>query len=292
MRVHGPRHRGTVTLVSILALAGIAATGSGCPLRDLLRPRTPTPIPTPVPASGPVQITALPVYRLVVSDVLADVPSRLIAVYVRVYAKDDTQVNVSANDISLTLLSGEPGRVFDDPRAVELLHRTTLGDADLSYLQQYSHTPGGLGEYTHSELTATVLSRLFSDTVLSSSNSPVEGYVIVDTVQPVASLAGASMAITARRVDDGAPLQATYQIVPPQARSPIPETAASQPAPTAEPTLANSPPAAQPEPALEPTPVYSPAASQPEPTSEPAPANSPAAPEPTVEPTPASAPVS
>ena len=228
-----------VALLSLVCLAVIAVTASGCPLRDILRIGTPTPLPAPTPPA-PVQISALPVYRLIVSDVLADVPSRLIAVYVRVYAKDDARVNVSTNDMTLSLLSGEQGRVFDRARAVQILHRTTLGDADLSYLQG-AHAPGGLGGYSQSQLTAVVLNRLFNDTVLSTSNSPVEGYVIVDTLQAVPSLTGASMAITVHAVDDGTPMQATYEIVPPQPRTPIPAAAPAPSQPTPEPVPAASP---------------------------------------------------
>jgi hypothetical protein len=81
---------------------------------------------------------------LIATPVMADLPSRLVVLQVRIDSTLDRAVSFSPDDVSFVLPSGQRAVVFDRGRAMELLRRTTLGDADLSYAQRsYDYPPGG-----------------------------------------------------------------------------------------------------------------------------------------------------
>ncbi len=171
-------------------------------------PSAPAP---PLAAGAELSVTARPAYRLAISPGGADAPSRLLVLQVRLATSDDTALSVAPEDIALTLPNGEPGRVFDQARAVEVLHRTILADADLSYLQRGSaHPPGGLDDGTRSGLVDIILGNLLSAQAFAGGQG-AQGFVVVDTQVPLTSLDGASLQVVAYRLRDAAPVTAPYQ---------------------------------------------------------------------------------
>ncbi len=194
-------------------------------------------------------MNALPVYRLITAEMLADMPSRLIVLYVRMRSNDDESASVRLDDLKLLLPSGEEGRVFDRPRAAELVRRTTLADVSFSYLQDPQHLPGGLSAFDQAQRSRLVLSSLFDNAMLSRS-TPLEGYVVVDTQQPLPSLTDASIGITVHRLSDAAPLRADYIFPAPQM-----PTATPGPAGLVPPSAAATPPSAAGEAQTETAPV-------------------------------------
>lgn len=203
-----------------VGLAALLASAAGC---DFLRGRraTPTPLPTPVAViPGGLVVTALPVYRLVANPLLLDAPSRLLVLQVRVGTILDRPLSVTPDDIVLVLANGQRGRVFDRGRALELLHRTTLAEADLAYLQHpESYVSGGLPDSAREGLAEMLMSNLFSEGAFTNEY-PAQGYVVVDTSIPLASLQGTALEVIAYRLSDSAPAQGTYQFAAAPTASP------------------------------------------------------------------------
>ena len=169
------------------------------------------PAPPPPAAGAELSVTARPAYRLAISPGGADAPSRLLVLQVRLATSDDSALSVAPEDIVLTLPNGEPGRVFDQARAVEVLHRAILADADLSYLQSGSaHPPGGIDDGTRSGLVDIILGNLLSAQAFAGGQG-AQGFVVVDTQVPLTSLAGASLQVVAYRLRDTSPVTAPYQ---------------------------------------------------------------------------------
>jgi hypothetical protein len=189
---------------------------AGCTLPDFLSGRSPTPLPPPTPAvdqSGGLTVTAVPAYRLIVSPGLADLPSRLLVLQVRMTTTGDAALSVAPDDLTLTLPGGRPARIFDRARAMELVRRTTLGDASLSSLSgNGAANPGGIATDTQSQVADTVMGNLLADGVFIRGQN-LQGFVIADTSTPLTSLDGASLGVTAYRLRDGVAVQTAYQFV-------------------------------------------------------------------------------
>jgi hypothetical protein len=173
----------------------------------------PPPIPQPVvmvdTPSG-LTLGAVPAYRLAASPSQADYPSRLLVLNIRLGTTLEGALNVGPENIALLLPNGEQGRVFDRARAIELLHRGTLADVSLAYVKQDGgYPPGGLSDDVRLQLTDTVASRLFADSVFIAGQT-LEGFIVVDTGVPFASLNGGSLQVTAYRLRDATPAQAVY----------------------------------------------------------------------------------
>jgi hypothetical protein len=196
-----------------IAAAALGHT-AGCTLPDFLTGRSPSAPPATqvVDESEGLMITALPLYRLIVSPGLADSPSRLLVLQVRMTTSGDAALMVTPADLALTLPGGQPARIFDRARAIELLHRTTLGAADFSYLSANgAHQPGGVPIEMQSGMTDQIASNLLSDGIFISGQT-LQGFVVVDTGAPLMSLAGASLEVTAHRLRDRVPVRTVYQL--------------------------------------------------------------------------------
>lgn len=201
------RRRG-LQVVAVVLLACAVAGGSGC-----VRRRAPgsTATATQDGAGGaPITVTALPVFRLVTSPVLVDSPSRLVVIQVRLSTGDDGAFHFAPDGLVLTLPDGGRARVFDRERALILLRRTSLAEANLAYLQRPDHQPGGVSPYVGPQLTEMVGSSLLGEGVFGAGQV-LQGYLIVDTGQPFMSLDGAAIEVVAHRLSDSAPTRDTYQ---------------------------------------------------------------------------------
>ena len=198
------RQRFGAALVWMTVMVSIA----GCPFVRGKPPPT-APPPGPPDASG-LTVSALPVYRLIASPRFIDVPSRLLVLHVRLSTSIDRGSNVWPQNTVLTLPGGELGRVFDRVRALELLRRTTLADANFAYLQQASwNQPGGLDASNRSLLMETVKTNLLPEGVLIRG-ADLQGYVVADVGTPMTSLQGATLDIWSYPMDESAPAYAQY----------------------------------------------------------------------------------
>jgi hypothetical protein len=214
MWLSGVRHprRTAPVLVGVIAkcvfLAAWTLTAVGC------IPRV-TPNATPAGTAPRAEqtaftVTALPVYRLVTSPVVADEPSRLMVIQVRLASVDEALLQFTPQDLTLTLPDGTYGRVFDRARSLELLRRTTLAEADMAYLQQPDHVPGGISQAVVPQLAEAVRSNLLGDGVFGGSQA-LEGFLVVDTGQPLPTFDGAAIEVVAHRVSDATPARYAYQ---------------------------------------------------------------------------------
>ena len=229
-------------MVVTAAGMGLTALG-GCATS---KPPPPPPVPEPVvvvDANSGLSVGAVPAFRLAASPSLADSPSRLVVLNIKVGTSVEGVLTVSPEDFTLQLPNGQQGRVFDRARAVEVLHRTTLADANLAYLTQGGNHPyGGLSEEARAELSARVSGQLFASTMLMSPQL-LEGFIVVDTGLPFASLNGGSIQIVAYRLRDATPVTSVYPFAPP---SPATAAAPTAAAPTAAAPTAAAPTAAAP----------------------------------------------
>jgi len=201
-----------INTVGVIALGAVLMHNTGCTLPGWLSRSTPTPSGQTTPADGAsgLTVTALPVYRLVTSPALADSPSRLFVIQVRL-ATSDLALSVTPDDLTLVLPNGQSGRIFDRARSLELLRRTTLADADLSYLlRNGGHAPGGLNEYARAPLRDMVAGNLLTEGAFTA-DQPMEGFAVVDTGVTLLSLDGASLEVVAHRLRDAQPARAAYQ---------------------------------------------------------------------------------
>ena len=209
------RYRGAKLALQAGALGAVLMHASSCTLPDFLKPssRVPTPSvqPTEQADSQGMILSAVPIYSLVVDPALAGVPSRLMVVQVRVGTIGDAALSVSPEDVALTLPNGEPARIFDRARAVEILHRTMLAST--------SHTSGAPDSAALAPAD-TLSSNLLEQGVFINGQTLV-GYLVVDTGTPLTSLDGSTVRVTAYRLRDSEPVLVTYQFasVPPTAEA-------------------------------------------------------------------------
>lgn len=165
----------------------------------------------PVAAAIDFSVVALPVYRLVASPGLLDTPSRLLAVQVRIEGSGSASYAFEPDDLTIALPDGSQARIFDRPRAIGLLRRAQLANADMSYLLGADYRPGGLGNFSAGTLSTMVQQNLLGPGTFGPGQ-PLQGYVIIDTGQPMVTLDGASFAVIAHRVGDDAPARYAYQL--------------------------------------------------------------------------------
>ena len=208
--------------------AGIAAgamlvAAAGCTLPDFFHPKQPTPVVPPTPqgmVSNDFTVSALVAYRLAISPALADLPSRLLVVQLRLSGSQVGVLSLTGDDVQLVLPNGEPGRVFDRGRALELLRRTTLADGDLSYVQR-GGPPGGLDDAARLQMTEMIQSNLLIEGVFTA-DQPIQGFVVVDTGTALSSLDGVSFDVIAYRLRDSAAAHGAYRFAaaPPSTGAP------------------------------------------------------------------------
>jgi hypothetical protein len=198
---------------------------AGCEfLRGRRGPPTAPPPGPPVEAGG-LSVSALPVYRLIANPMLIDAPSRLLVLHVRFSTNLDRAMSFTPEDTALALVGGERARVFDRGRAMELVRRTTLANADLGYVQnRHSYQPGGLDPSTLSALNELIMTNLLAEGAFTSGPE-VQGYVVIDTGTPVVSLEGATLDLWAFRLSDSQPAHGRYQFPGIAAASPVAEAA-------------------------------------------------------------------
>jgi hypothetical protein len=170
-----------------------------------------TPAAIPATTTHAFTAVAVPVYRLVANSALLDAPSRLLVVQLRVMSSGDDSYTVTPGDLTVALPDGTHARVFDNVRASELLRRTMVADADMSYLLRPNHLPGGVGDYSSLALAQMIQTNLLADGT-AAPGQPVQGYIVIDTGQAVMSLQGASFEVIARRVGDYAAARYAYQV--------------------------------------------------------------------------------
>jgi hypothetical protein len=178
---------------------GLALTAGGCIPRQPTTPKGGVPTAT----AEDFNVVAVPVYRLVTSPALLDAPSRLQVVQLRIVSTGDHSYTVAPGDLTVALPDGTHARIFDRARADELLRRTLLAEADMSYLLRPGHVPGALAEMIERNLLAEGT---------FNPGRPLQGYVVIDTGQAMMSLDGASFEVIARRLGDDAPARYAYQL--------------------------------------------------------------------------------
>jgi hypothetical protein len=157
-----------------------------------------------------VHVVAIPVYRLVTSPGLLDLPSRLLVMQVRIEGTGASSYTFSAGDLTVALPDGTPVRVFDRGRVDELLRRTLIAEADMSYLMRPGHLPGGLGRFAATAITEMVERNLLWRGTFGPGE-PLQGYVVIDTGRALLSLDGVSFEVVARRQGDEVPARYAYQ---------------------------------------------------------------------------------
>lgn len=165
----------------------------------------------PVAAATDFTVVAVPAYRLVTGPSALDAPSRLLAVRVHIESTGQSSYVFAPGDLTIALPDGTHARIFDRARADELLRRTLLAEADMSYLLRPGHLPGGTGTYSSEALAAMVETNLLSDGIFGPGQ-PLQGYVVIDTGHALMSLDGASFEVIARRQGDDIPARYAYQL--------------------------------------------------------------------------------
>lgn len=168
--------------------------------------------PTEPPPTG-FFVAAVPVYRLATSQYLLDVPSRLLVLQVRVESTGQDSFTARLQDLGIVLADGTPARVFDTARARVLLRRTLLGEADLAYTAQPDHLPGGVSAFSRAALRDMVAENLLEGGSFGPGQ-PLQGYVVIDTGQPLTALDGAAFELVARRLGDDMPARYARQLGP------------------------------------------------------------------------------
>jgi hypothetical protein len=186
---------------------GLALT-TGCVTRQST---TTSPGVVPAATAEDFSVVAVPVYRLVTSPAVLDSPSRLLVVQLRIVSTGEHSYTVAPGDLTVALPDGTHARIFDRARADELLRRTLLAEADMSYLLRPGHVPGGVGTFSAGALAEMIERNLLAEGTFSPGQ-PLQGYVVIDTGQAMMSLDGASFEVIARRVGDDAPARYAYQV--------------------------------------------------------------------------------
>lgn len=200
-----------------LAVGALLLAGSGC-LRRTGEPTTPVATGAEPAAFG---THALPIYRLVANPLYIDTPSRLLVLQVRLESPDGTAYTFTPRELAVVLPDGSRARIFDRPRAFELLRRTIIAEADFAYLQRPDHPPGGIAPGSRAAIADLVASRLLADGLFDASQ-PLQGYVIVDVGAARTSLDGATVEVTATRMTDATPVRAAYRLAGTSATSEAP----------------------------------------------------------------------
>jgi hypothetical protein len=195
-----------VAVSTVLLMIG-SLSSTGCIRRVRPTPTAAAGAPTaPIPP-GEFSAHALPVFRLVTSEVLIDSPSRLVVLQVRL--DSDTPYAFDPRNLTVTLPDGSRAQVFDRARAMALLRRTSIAEADFSYLQRDGHAPGGIPPYSRQAIADMVASRLLFEGVFGAGQ-PMTGYAVVDVGTARMSLDGTKVDVSAQRLADAAPNHSTF----------------------------------------------------------------------------------
>jgi len=168
------------------------------------------PVSAPAVEEKPFHISATPAFRLIVDQREGDLPSRLLVLWARIETSNHNVYDVRPIDARVVLPDGNKIRVLDRERAAVLVRRTWLGAWDLSYQTQREFPWGGLYEPVRKRLQDEVIAGLLDDAALTQ-NRVLEGYLVVDTVTPLASLERVGLEIVARRASDRVRVRNTYQ---------------------------------------------------------------------------------
>jgi hypothetical protein len=197
--------------------AAPAATPTAAPAAA---PATPAAAPAAAPAPSMFAVSAIAPYRLVASPAALDFPSRLLVVQIYLTTQTGETLHFTPEEVVITLPRGDRARVFDQARATELLVRTMLAQADFAYLAQGdSRSAGGIDEYNRPQLTESVRQNLLSVSSFDA-NTALNGYIIVDTGEPLTNLDGTAMEVVVHRVEDTTPVRKDFRFV---VRTPTPE---------------------------------------------------------------------
>jgi hypothetical protein len=194
---------GVAVSTVLLMIGGVSSSGCFRRVRTTAAPGAPAVNVAP----GEFSTHALPVFRLVTSEVLIDSPSRLLVFQIRL--DSETTFAFEPQDLTVALPDGSQAQVFDRARATELLRRTIIADADFSYLQRDGHAPGGIAPYSRQAIADMVAGRLLVEG-LFGAGQPMQGYAVVDVGTARMSLEGAVVEVTAHRVADAAPTRSTF----------------------------------------------------------------------------------
>jgi hypothetical protein len=121
---------------------------------------------------------------------------------------------INRDGIQLVLADGAQARSLDQPRVAALLKRTEIGAGNLTYVHQAA--TGGLSTLEKTQVRSEVLAAPFVAGELTHSH-PIEGYMVVDTKQDLASLEGTLLEVIAPRLPVGAFVRHPYRFPPPTA---------------------------------------------------------------------------
>lgn len=197
-------------LVLMIVSLGAACSLAGCIPRDTAAQR-PQPGVIPAATGEEFSAVAVPVYRLVTNPVMLDAPSRLLVVQLRVMSTGSNSYTFTPGDLTVALPDGTHARIFDTARSDQLLRRTYLAEADMSYLLRPDHVPGGVTSYSSSSLASMIAGNLLTEGIVAPGQ-PLQGYIVIDTGQAMLSLEGTTFEVIARRAGDYAPARYAYQV--------------------------------------------------------------------------------
>jgi hypothetical protein len=104
---------------------------------------------------------------------------------------------------------GTRGRIFDRARAAALMDRTDIAFWDPTVATDVGYPPGRLLPEFRSKLKALIRERLMDEAELAPGET-VQGYVVADTMYPLASFENVSLKVVARRIGDGRRIRGSY----------------------------------------------------------------------------------
>jgi hypothetical protein len=123
---------------------------------------------------------------------------------------------INRDGIQLVLADGTHARSLDPPRVAALLRRTEIGAGSLTYVHHTASRPatGGLSALERTRVRSEILAAPLAGGELTRSH-PIEGYMVVDAKEELASLEGVLLEVIATRPTDGAFVRHTYRFPPP-----------------------------------------------------------------------------
>jgi len=209
-----PRHRGRLAALCFLCVLSSASacflpwTGGSEERIHLTTAEAPA-----------VRADAALAYRVIVAPSLADRPSRVLVVRVRIDSFESGTLLFNPARVTLTLPGDIRARVLDRQRAAALLDRTQPGAGHLSYLHRpRSRRPrGGLTRSERKLIKRRLKTKLLGVSALHR-NRPLVGYLVVDTRVPVSSLQGAILNVVVHRATDRRPVRTSFRFPRPSAR--------------------------------------------------------------------------
>jgi hypothetical protein len=140
------------------------------------------------PPRPDITVTAELVFRIIVSPDAVDAPSRLLAIRLRIKSAHPRTIIFRPHWARFVLPDGTLLFAYDRPRATELMALTRLAPADPAESQTT------LRREQRNNLSAEVSEQLLTQVQVEPGGT-IEGYVVVDTLRPLAELAGAGVEI-------------------------------------------------------------------------------------------------